>query len=135
MTDGVNGGVAHLAMARCAHREGIRSHLGDLRIGTDVHYPTLDFNQPSQRGLPTRRLDLRVSEVAVNEIVCLPCFPGMTDPEVQRVVGALESFAEAAAVLSFGEQDVAIGPQTLSGTVRRSESSAELDRPFSSEGT
>jgi dTDP-4-amino-4,6-dideoxygalactose transaminase len=96
-TDAVAGGVAHLAVARSPQREGLRSHLADLGIGTDVHYPTLDFNQPSQRGLPARRLDLRVSEVAVDEIVSLPCFPGMTDPEVQRVVAALGSFAETAA--------------------------------------
>ncbi len=92
VTESHDGAVAHLAIVRTADAARLRNHLDTAGIDTDVHYPRLDFEQPSQSGLPDRRGALINSVAARGEIVTVPCFPGMTDGEVDRVAEALASF-------------------------------------------
>lgn len=96
-TDHTDGGVAHLAVFRCEARDDLRNHLASLAIGSDVHYPVLDCDQESQRGLHVRRETLSCSESARDEIVTLPCFPGMMDAELAQVVDGLASFTSRGA--------------------------------------
>ena len=84
--------VAHLAVVRAKDRNGLRHVLDDQGIDTDIHYPVLDHRQVGLAP-PVRPVDLRHSERAVDEILTLPCFPEMTDEEVERVAGAIDAFA------------------------------------------
>jgi dTDP-4-amino-4,6-dideoxygalactose transaminase len=59
--------------------------LADARVGFGIHYPVLDCDQASQRGLPGRRLALDQSERAREEILSLPCYPGLEDIEIDRI--------------------------------------------------
>lgn len=85
------GYVAHLYVARSAHRDALRAHLRTLHIATDIHYPVLDNEQP-QIGRPELSAVLQHSASAVKEIVTLPCFPEMTNAEAARVAAALRSW-------------------------------------------
>ncbi len=84
--------VAHLAVVRTVARDHLRDTLARAGIGTAIHYPIPDHRQP---GLPepTRVMDLATTERAVEEILTIPCFPEMTDAEVERVCDALRRAA------------------------------------------
>lgn len=78
--------VAHLAVSRHQERDLVRAIFSKAGVATDVHYPTLDCDQPSQQGLPFKTHDLAVSRKATGEILTLPCFPEMTEAEIALVV-------------------------------------------------
>jgi len=81
--------VAHLAVARHPERERIRKYFQDSGVMTEVHYPILDCDQPSQQDLPCAVHDLSVTRAVVKEIFTLPCFPEMSDEEVSFVCECL----------------------------------------------
>jgi dTDP-4-amino-4,6-dideoxygalactose transaminase len=83
--------VAHLAIVRCRARDELRRFLGEAGIDTDVHYPVPDHYQPGLRP-PVRSTSLIETERATAEIVTLPCFPEMTDGEIDRVAEGIASF-------------------------------------------
>jgi dTDP-3-amino-2,3,6-trideoxy-4-keto-D-glucose/dTDP-3-amino-3,4,6-trideoxy-alpha-D-glucose/dTDP-2,6-dideoxy-D-kanosamine transaminase len=75
--------AAHLAVGITDNREEVRSALSAAGVGTDVHYPVADHRQvagcvPSTPGLP-------VTERAAEQVLSLPCFPQMTEAEVEKV--------------------------------------------------
>jgi dTDP-3-amino-2,3,6-trideoxy-4-keto-D-glucose/dTDP-3-amino-3,4,6-trideoxy-alpha-D-glucose/dTDP-2,6-dideoxy-D-kanosamine transaminase len=80
--------VAHLAVIRSPERTQLRELLTAAGIQTDIHYPVPDHFQP---GLPppARETVLPETERAVEEILTLPCFPEMTEREIDRVCEAL----------------------------------------------
>lgn len=87
--------VAHLYVLRISGRDAFRAFLREHGVTTDVHYPVPDHHQaayasPAGSCLP-------VTEAACGEVVSLPCFPGMTDKEVEHVSHAVR--------LYFGEQN------------------------------
>jgi aminotransferase EvaB len=78
--------VGHLAVIRTRSRAAVMQALADARVGFGSHYPVLDCDQASQQGLPGRRLALDQSERAREEILSLPCYPGLEDIEIDRIV-------------------------------------------------
>ncbi len=89
--------VGHLAVIRSNRREEFISYMKDQGIAVDVHYPVLDHEQKGWQSLP-KRIDpvsqLTVSKQLVNEIVSLPCFPTMTEAEIDQVCQALSGWKE-----------------------------------------
>ncbi len=83
--------VAHLSVVRTTDRAGLRKLMGERGIDTDIHYPVLDHRQPGLEP-PVRVTDLHEAELAVGEIVTLPCFPELTDEEVGRIASAIADF-------------------------------------------
>ncbi len=88
------GAVAHLAVILCDDREGLRAHLAGNGIATDVHYPVLDCDQPGWRDQPQKLAPggVPVARASVGRLLTLPCFPGMTAEEIDRVCEALASW-------------------------------------------
>jgi aminotransferase EvaB len=80
--------VAHLAVALVEDRAAVRERLGAAGVGTDVHYPIPDHRQPVWGGA-LADTELPVTEHAAEHVVTLPCFPELTDNEVDRVCEAL----------------------------------------------
>lgn len=83
--------VAHLYVVRCERREALRGHLHDLGVQTDIHYPNPDHRQPCHQG----RYDsirLPVTERDADTVLSLPCFPELSDAEVERVIDACNRF-------------------------------------------
>lgn len=89
------GNVGHLAVLLTDHREALRAHFAECEIATDIHYPILDCDQTGWKGLPQKLAPggLTVARRSVSRLLTVPCFPGMTDNEVNAVCDALTSFS------------------------------------------
>ena len=77
--------VAHLAVIVAEDRDRLAGALDAAGVGTDVHYPVADYDQPAWR----TDLHLPVTDHAVAHVLTVPCFPELTDEEVGVVCGAL----------------------------------------------
>ena len=86
--------VAHLYVLRHPRRDDLRRFLQTHGIATDVHYPVPDHLQPVSAG---QTVDLPVTQAASAELLTLPCFPGLTDAEIERVIAAVQGFFAAEA--------------------------------------
>jgi len=84
------GGVTHLIPLLVENRDGLRKHLQRRGIGTEIHYPILDCDQEAWTDL--KRIDLPVSKWAVERILSIPCFVGMTEREQNAVCEAINGF-------------------------------------------
>lgn len=83
--------VGHLYVVRSERRDALRKHLSAAGVDTDVHYPLPDHRQPCFSG----RFDhvrLPRTEAFASTVLSLPCFPELTDSEVERVVEACNRF-------------------------------------------
>jgi dTDP-4-amino-4,6-dideoxygalactose transaminase len=83
------GGVAHLAVALVHDRAAVRAGLAE-RVTTDVHYPVPDHVQPAWAADAAPE-PLGVTEAACAQVLTLPCFPELTEPEVEEVCEALDA--------------------------------------------
>jgi dTDP-3-amino-2,3,6-trideoxy-4-keto-D-glucose/dTDP-3-amino-3,4,6-trideoxy-alpha-D-glucose/dTDP-2,6-dideoxy-D-kanosamine transaminase len=82
--------VAHLYVIQTRHRASLQRHLDALGIATDVHYPIPDHLQAAYALSPRPRLT--VTERLADEVLTLPCFPELTDAEVDAVIGACNAW-------------------------------------------
>lgn len=80
--------VAHLYVVRTDDRAKFSAFLKDQGVTTDIHYPIADHHQPAY---PVS-FDLPVTEKACDQVISLPCFPGLTDEEVDRVIAAVTKY-------------------------------------------
>jgi dTDP-4-amino-4,6-dideoxygalactose transaminase len=82
----------HLYVVRSRFRDALAAHLASEGIETGIHYPVPDHRQPAfaDRFAATA---LPVTERLANEVLTLPCHPGMSDEEVQHVIAACARFA------------------------------------------
>jgi dTDP-4-amino-4,6-dideoxygalactose transaminase len=76
--------VAHLYVVRAAERNGLKQHLAEIGIPSDIHYPIPDYRQPFYRD-QLIGLDRPFTAKACDEVLTLPCFPEMLDEEVDIV--------------------------------------------------
>jgi dTDP-3-amino-2,3,6-trideoxy-4-keto-D-glucose/dTDP-3-amino-3,4,6-trideoxy-alpha-D-glucose/dTDP-2,6-dideoxy-D-kanosamine transaminase len=82
--------VAHLYVVRVKNRTEFAAALKEKLVSTDVHYPIADHKQPAYPAAPTS--SLAVTEQACDTVISLPCFPGLTDEEVSRVIEAVTAY-------------------------------------------
>lgn len=80
--------VAHLAVLTVTERDVVRRRLEAAGIGTDIHYPVLDHRQAGNHDFAISG-NLDVSESLNETILTVPCFPELTDSEVDRVCEVL----------------------------------------------
>ena len=80
--------VGHLAIMLTDSRESDQSQLASLSISTGVHYPIADNEQPAWKEL-LGDVQLPNTDKVQQQILTLPCFPGMTSSEINQVVTAL----------------------------------------------
>ena len=83
--------VAHLYVIRSQQRDELREHLHKLDIGSDIHYPIPDYRQPVF-GERFAEIYLQATESLTNEVLTLPCYPEMSDEEVDRVIVAVNTW-------------------------------------------
>jgi dTDP-4-amino-4,6-dideoxygalactose transaminase len=80
--------VHHLAVVEVEHRAAVMDALASARIGCGVHYPVPCHRQPAfadDRPAPP----LPVADAAADRILSLPCSPGTTADQVERVAAAI----------------------------------------------
>ncbi len=76
--------VCHLYVVRSRRRDSLRAHLAGAGVATDIHYPVPDYRQAGM--VPVR--GLARTERACAEVLTLPCYPELTDTEIDEVVAA-----------------------------------------------
>lgn len=79
--------VAHLYVVQSGGRDALSTHLRDCGVGSDVHYPIPDHRQPMHADR-FASVTLPVTEALCTRVLTLPCFPEMSEAEVDRVVAA-----------------------------------------------
>jgi aminotransferase EvaB len=80
--------VAHLYVVRTDARDSLRIHLAESGISSEVHYPIPDYRQLALAGIAAFE-ELPETERACREILSLPCFPEMSNEEVDIVAQAV----------------------------------------------
>lgn len=80
--------VAHLMVVRVKERDAFLTYLRSAGIPFDIHYPIPDYQQPAVAGDYTD-VNLPETEAWAREVVTLPCFPGMTESEVDYISSAI----------------------------------------------
>lgn len=83
--------VFHLYVIRSSRRDSLRMHLQQAGIMADVHYPIPDYRQPVF-GQRYEGLWLECTERMASEILTLPCYPEMSEEQVQQVVAAVNAW-------------------------------------------
>ncbi len=83
--------VVHQCVLRTTSRDILRSDLAARGIATGIHYPLAITQQPAYRRFTVAPCPQ--AEAWAAECVSLPCFPELTDAEVDQVAGALETIA------------------------------------------
>lgn len=83
--------VAHLYVIRIEGRDAFREFLKEQGVATDAHYPIPDHRQPAYPGARIAGA-LPVTEAASQTVVSLPCFPGMSDEQVEQVIAAVSAY-------------------------------------------
>ena len=82
----------HLAVVRTADRTDTRAALERDGVGTAIHYPLAITQQPGY--LDLQHAACPQAEAWAAQCVSVPCFPEMTEAEVDRVCTALAGLTE-----------------------------------------
>jgi len=82
--------VGHLAVGLTPRRDEVVAALATAGVRTDVHYPIPDHRQPAFAH-EFAHVSLPVTEETAGQLISLPCFPELTDVEVEQVCDALRS--------------------------------------------
>jgi dTDP-4-amino-4,6-dideoxygalactose transaminase len=82
--------VGHLAVLVAKSRDHVVKRMESAKIATAIHYPVLDHHQVGWRS-NFQNVVLPSSEELVQRIISLPCFPLMTELEIERVSSVLQS--------------------------------------------
>lgn len=77
--------VYHQFAVRTAKRDALAAALADLGVGTSIHYPSIVPSQPLFSRADAEQHFPAAAQAAA-EVLCLPCFPEMTDEETETVV-------------------------------------------------
>jgi len=83
--------VAHLFVVSSPQRDLLKAHLLNQDIGCEVHYPIPDHKQPVFADR-YNGLILPHTEELSGEILTLPCYPELTDADVDRVIETINEW-------------------------------------------
>lgn len=83
--------VSHLYVVRTGNRDGLRHHLAERGIQTDIHYPVLDFDQAGQSLRESISLNVVAKKMAV-QILSLPCYPGLLEENLAHIATSVNSW-------------------------------------------
>ncbi len=84
--------VYHQYTIRAARRDDLKKHLSDLGIGCAVYYPKPLHLQPCFSEFGYREGDFPEAERASREVLSLPVYPELTQPQRESVVDAIRRF-------------------------------------------
>jgi dTDP-4-amino-4,6-dideoxygalactose transaminase len=79
--------VFHLCVFRADDRDAARAFLAERDVASAVHYPLALTQQPAYRALTT--VPCPEAEAWARSCISVPCFPEMTEAEIETVGRAL----------------------------------------------
>jgi len=77
--------VYHLYVIRAENRDKLREHLAAQNIEAGIHYPIPLHLQPALKKYGYKKGDFPVAEKVSDEILSLPMFPELREPDIERV--------------------------------------------------
>src|SRR5262249_51212452 len=84
-----NQSVYHLYVVRTADRSAVQNELTAAQIASGIHYPIPLHLQPCYRRLGLTAGSFRHAERACSEVLSLPIFPEMEEPQLRQVIQVL----------------------------------------------
>jgi len=84
--------VYHMYVIRTPCRDELAKHLQDRGVGTGIHYPVANHQQPAMTKLFPDLPSLPETEAAVNEILSLPIYGELPTEDVDYVCDAILEF-------------------------------------------
>jgi len=87
--------VYHLYVIQSGSRDDLAAGLCVSGVSTAVHFPIADHRQPAWADSDVQGFSLPATEVACSAVLSLPCFPQLTDREVDEVIRAVRSILES----------------------------------------
>jgi dTDP-4-amino-4,6-dideoxygalactose transaminase len=79
--------TCHLYVVRARNRDQLRDRLRQRGVQSEVHYPTPDYRQPGTR----QRVSLPATEAHCRTVLSLPCYPELTEAEVDATIAAVRA--------------------------------------------
>jgi dTDP-4-amino-4,6-dideoxygalactose transaminase len=84
--------VYHLFTVRAPRRDALQKFLAERGIASGVFYPAPLHLQKAFASLGYKKGDCPVAERACEEVLSLPCYPGLKPEDVRRVTAAVKDF-------------------------------------------
>lgn len=83
--------VSHLYVVRTPRRDALREFLNERGIACEVHYPVPDHLQRAYAS-DLGASSLPATEAACSSVLSLPCYPGISSADLERVTQAVTAF-------------------------------------------
>ncbi|MGB8780514.1 MAG: DegT/DnrJ/EryC1/StrS family aminotransferase [Candidatus Bathyarchaeia archaeon] len=84
--------VYHLYVIRTKKRDKLAESLKQHGVSTLVHYPVPIHKQPAITGVLGAQPALRITDTICQEVLSLPMYPSLTEPEVEYVSERISDF-------------------------------------------
>jgi len=85
----VEGHAYHLFVILVEDRDRVRQELADKGIGSQIHYKPVHLQPFYQKTYGYKMGDFPKAEYYWQHCLSIPCYPGMTNAEVDRVIDTL----------------------------------------------
>ena len=85
--------VHHLYVVTCEQRDALQEHLQQQQVQSHIHYPIPIHAQEPCKEIECDPQGLKNSERHAAICLSLPCYPQMTDNDINAVIAAVNSFS------------------------------------------